>query len=218
MHLQNLQRPPALVTPARASRQGGGWEGAGQEAPSGRPPPPAGLASPWPWPRRPAGTPRVLAQRPAPRCKGGGGGLGAGRGAGMSVLSDDSTYTFLLTTMLMFLSVMTVGVCYLLQGAPLVRSDKVSGRGAAVPRGRRPQGGLTPGGHPGQAVVPAPNLGRRGAQLRVPLHRRDIPVLGGPLFFFDRVRPQLAVPAMTAMTRHGSAGGTPGTDGEARVH
>ena len=66
----------------------------------------------------------------------------------MSVLSDDSTYTFLLTTMLMFLSVMTVGVCYLLQGAPLVRSDKVSGRGAAVPRGRRPQGGLTPGGHP----------------------------------------------------------------------
>lgn len=45
----------------------------------------------------------------------------------MSVLSDDSTYTFLLTTMLMFLSVMTVGVCYLLQGAPLVSSDKVSG-------------------------------------------------------------------------------------------
>ena len=85
----------------------------------------------------------------------------------MSVLSDDSTYTFLLTTMLMFLSVMTVGVCYLLQGAPLVRSDKVSGRGAAVPRGRRPQGGLTPGGHPGQAVVPAPDFGRRGAQLRV---------------------------------------------------
>ena len=44
----------------------------------------------------------------------------------MSALSDDSTYTFLLTTMLMLLSVMTVGVCYLLQGAPLVRSDKVS--------------------------------------------------------------------------------------------
>ena len=87
----------------------------------------------------------------------------------MSALSDDSTYTFLLTTMLMLLSVMTVGVCYLLQGAPLVRSDRVSGRGAGPPppprrRGRR---GLTPGGHKGQAVVPAPDPGRRGAQLRV---------------------------------------------------
>ena len=51
----------------------------------------------------------------------------------MSALSDDSTYTFLLTTMLMLLSVMTVGVCYLLQGAPLVRGDRVSGRGAAPP-------------------------------------------------------------------------------------